>query len=490
MSLICYILDHRRQTKNKDGEDGGNDSNDDDDDDDNEDDDDDDDDGDGDGDDPIGCDDEIIESHVSQAIDRYFEEWKTNLEQIMNSKTSVEFPYPKELTKQIITNIDYASRQSEAVLAIREVVQYLIGNPRFDIFCKYVWGCLSEFLISATQNPRVFDTTTLTKFQELSLKFWLSQNFRNAEIVLYEHAELSFAENLVAADAFHNVKEYFVGSVPNENNTEVCNLATDVAEVNKFGEARVRYLAGRAIFKQYRKAQKSAYTKSRNMEESDSLLNQMQLLSDMRITEMEAEDTTSKIDSLSYVKSRQRPGCELTYVSDNTLDFFKAIEEKRRQCTTLLNVAREKENILEYTKMECLKDDNLRSKFETTIPHRSNDQKDTLFESLVLSYLRPPQNDCRKHLATMLGKKRALKHRVQILTENEKQLKKDNTESVTCGACGGLEISTPGTIEWFLCDDETCGRWFHAGCVGLTTHEQIGRAKVMDPWFCPQHTSK
>ena len=62
-----------------------------------------------------------------------------------------------------------------------------------------------------------------------------------------------------------------------------------------------------------------------------------------------------------------------------------------------------------------------------------NTATDKVYKSLVTSYLRPPQNDFRKCLAILLGKTRAFKHRVQILTETEKQRVREITAIIILG---------------------------------------------------------
>ena len=231
-------------------------------------------------------------------------------------------------------------------------------------------------------------------------------------------------------------------------------------------------------------------TRKNKLEDVTALKAELHILDHLRIPVTEATETTSKGSTLDYIKRRQHLGSSLTHVSDETLDFFIKLEQNRRKCTALKNVVQHKENILQATKDECLKDQDLINTFSTLAPPSSEETKKKVFHNLVEHYLRPPQNDFRKTLSMMLGKKKKLRHRVNVLTETNEKENDTNAENLLskCGSCGGIE-DLPALMDWFLCEG-TCERWYHAGCVGILTAHEIEKAKLVDPWVCPKCTEQ
>ena len=302
---------------------------------------------------------------------------------------------------------------------------------------------------------------------------------------LFEKEELNTDESHVIFDTFLTIKTTIVEDIQKKYSQEP-KYEDNIAEITPVGETRIRYLGGRSIYKNTVNTRKQLYTSIRQDNPSDHLKQQLELFSKLRITETEVMETTESGYTLSYIQKRQRPGCSLTHVSDETHRFFLQLEKIRRQNTTINDLCKQKGNILEHVKTKCLENNELKDQFVKTIggDEDNKEASQEVFSSLVVHYLRPPQNDYRKTLSIKLGKTRKLKHRVTVLTEDS--LKNANTEvldSEKCGACNGHPRATPASICWLLCDN--CEQWFHAGCTGISNDTELQQVKQLDTWYCP-----
>ena len=431
--------------------------------------------------------------------DEYYEsddDMDTDNNSSMNDGTSTDedqddemslWPCPQGLAKDILTILEEKIKDAKATV-FDESLKYLSGNPKMDIFCQLVWDKLAKIMLQATQNLSSVSTQSLTSFQQDALKFWLGE-FCTHTGKLFEVDVLSREQRVLAADTFRHIKAAIV-ITSNAHMASKDQINEQIPDITAAGESRIRYLAGRSLFKTQRSLKKKAQASTRRGESCRPIMDQLDLLNNLRITEAEAVETTSQLPTLDYIQRRQRPGASLTHIRDQSHMFFVALEQKRRTLTTMDNVARHKGNILENCKEVCLEDNELKNIFKSMSSNSTEATRNEVYKSLVVSYLRPPQNDFRKSLATKLGKKRQLKHRVNILLEGDNKKSSNDDSNAKCGACNGCDKATPASVCWFWCEADDCQQWYHSGCVGLIKEQDIEEAKELDPWYCPSCIEK
>ena len=202
------------------------------------------------GDDWDDIDDSVLVNSTNEIIDDEFKRWQDTIRDSMFlQKDNSMLPFPPDLPKIILDKIQIKAEASSNQNA-GTTISYLKNNPTYQIFCRYLWNCLCDLLLNSTKNLEDISTSTMTNFQMLAMKFWTGTLYKTTVITLFQNSSLTKMECLTASDTLSIIKTTLLKKAQATQPTEAMAYEEiQVPEVNVFGQSRIRYLAGRSIYK-------------------------------------------------------------------------------------------------------------------------------------------------------------------------------------------------------------------------------------------------
>ena len=201
-------------------------------------------------------------------------------------------------------------------------------------------------------------------------------------------------------------------------------------------QSKIRYIGGYAVAKV-----KHHYLKSMRRSLSSQILdysckNKIDLLDHITKSHEYISQNTSYPQSLDEITNKQNISFSLTNISDAAFEFFMILENKRLLLHNDNNLQKYRDEILNTVKSDILNDSKIFQLFvqlfTSSLLYQDSAETDeiinvmddllssvddlcSIFTELVVRYLKVANNQYRKNLLVLFGKKKSMEHRKKVL---------------------------------------------------------------------------
>ena len=342
-----------------------------------------------------------------------------------------ELPYQCDLPALLDAITPSVETDTETTKNMKGLIRVL-DVSKLTTFCVFTWNTLAQCFDRACPSwkEKPVETKEMTAYSKDFRSFLVSPTYKAARNTLYCKVATSVPENLLAFKIVSKIREKVIMAVQQQKQiTSNSDQGQHEQMPSPAGQKVIRYLGGRAVAKERTALQNALKSSVKKGSVSQTGYLKWTMLKSMEGNYEQLTEALDGSSSLSVMETHQNTYGGLTYITNETFLFFRALEQKRLQIQTKTNLTQQRCNILDFTQKLILKDENIAAQFEqlasipdTVQPHPAVTDNllttvtNDLYHSLVKRFLRVSNNGYRKYILENLGRKKELPHRIAVLS--------------------------------------------------------------------------